>query len=65
MIPLGPKEMSRMWSILKKHDFRSAHGAFQGHDIFTDDVKKLVLESMKIQTRKEEYIDHPLLREQI
>jgi hypothetical protein len=65
MIPLGPKEMSRMWSILKKHDFRSAHGAFLGHDILTDDVKKWVLESMKIQAQREEYIDHALLREQI
>jgi hypothetical protein len=65
MIPLGPKEISRMWGILKQYQFRSAHGAFPGHDIVSDEVKKRVLESMKIQVRKEEYVDHALLREEL
>jgi hypothetical protein len=63
MIPLDPNTVSKMWEILKNYDFTSTHGAFVGVDIFTDDIKGRVLESMKIQTKNEGYGDHRLLYE--
>jgi hypothetical protein len=63
MIPLPPAEIAAMWSVLKKHDFGSTHGAFTGQDIIAKDVKKRVLESMQIQIRGEGYEKHTLLEE--
>jgi len=51
MIPLSGEELHRMWSILKKYEFWSTHGAFLGVDIEDEGVKGRVLESMKIQTK--------------
>lgn len=48
-IPLNLDEMSRMWGILKKYDFRATYGGFTGMDIEDEGVKGRVLESMKIQ----------------
>ncbi|UPK98530.1 hypothetical protein LCI18_009465 [Fusarium solani-melongenae] len=50
-IPLNLDEMSRMWGILKKYDFRATYGGFTGMDIEDEGVKGRVLESMKIQAR--------------
>ncbi len=63
MIPLPPDIIAKMWSILKKHEFRSTHGAFDGHDIVAADIKHRVLDSMHIQVRSEGYMDHALLKE--
>jgi len=63
MIPLPPDELARMWSVLKKFEFKSTHGAFVGTDIVADDIKQRVLESMKIQVRNEGYTNHALLEE--
>ena len=52
-----------MWQILKQLEFESTHGAFLGTDVRDKKVKGRVLESMKIQTRGEEYVEHELLRE--
>ncbi|KAJ4259897.1 hypothetical protein NW757_001846 [Fusarium falciforme] len=50
-IPLNLDEMSRMWGILKRYDFRATYGGFAGMDIEDEGVKGRVLESMKIQAR--------------
>jgi hypothetical protein len=63
MIPLPPSTIEKMWSVLKKHEFRSTHGAFMGHDVVSSDVRRRVLESMQIQIRGEGYMDHALLNE--
>ena len=63
MIPLPPDDIAKMWSVLKKHDFKSTHGAFVGTDIENPDVKRRVLESMQIQCRGEGHINHVLLNE--
>jgi glyoxylase-like metal-dependent hydrolase (beta-lactamase superfamily II) len=63
MIPLGPDAIWGMWRVLKRYEFKSTHGAFLGLDIEAEDVKRRVLESMQIQVRREEYTDHPLLKE--
>ncbi|KAL2675669.1 hypothetical protein Neosp_011859 [[Neocosmospora] mangrovei] len=50
-IPLNLDEMSRMWGILKKYEFRATYGGFAGMDIEDEGVKGRVLESMKIQAK--------------
>ncbi|KAK6949563.1 hypothetical protein Daesc_009646 [Daldinia eschscholtzii] len=65
MIPLAPDELQRMWSILKKYDFSSTHGAFLKMDIVktVPEMKRRVLESMQIQIRYMGYGDHVFLKE--
>ncbi|KAK7913821.1 metallo-beta-lactamase family protein [Apiospora marii] len=67
MIPLPPDEMVRMWGILKKHEFRSTHGAFLNTDIVESEarMKRRVLDSMQIQIRHMGYGDHAFLKEDI
>lgn len=65
VIPLSADELARMWGILKKFEFRSAHGGFVGLDVESDDVKARVLESMKIQTRHMGWGNHQLLAETV
>lgn len=62
-IPLSPDEIVRMWSVLKKYDFRSTHGAFVGQDIEDVCIRQRVLESMQIQVRHMGWVDHPFLKE--
>lgn len=61
MIPLPPKELTRMWGVLRKYGWRSTHGAFVGADIVGNDegeMKKRVLESMQIQVKGMGYAEH-------
>ncbi|KAH8906240.1 hypothetical protein BR93DRAFT_928838 [Coniochaeta sp. PMI_546] len=62
-IPLSPDEIVRMWSVLKKYDFRSTHGAFVGQDIEDVCIRQRVLDSMQIQVRHMGWVDHPFLKE--
>lgn len=61
MIPLSPSELSQMWNVLSRHDFKSTHGAFMGQDIEDAKIKKRVLESMQIQVRRMGWTEHPFL----
>lgn len=67
MIPLAPGELQRMWSILKKYDFSSSHGAFINMDIVktVPEMKRRVLESMQIQIKYMGYGDHAFLKETV
>ena len=65
MIPLPPSDMLKMWKGLKSFDFESTYGAFVGTDVRSKDVKKRILESMKIQTKGEGYESHALLDESV
>ncbi len=56
--------MLKMWHVIKMLDFESTHGAFVGTDIRDKNVKRRVLESMKIQTRNEGYEQHEILKEE-
>jgi len=64
MIPLPPDELAKMWSVLKKFEFKSTHGAFVGTDVVAKDVKARVLESMKIQIKGEGHPNHAFLKEE-
>ncbi|KAI0121226.1 metallo-beta-lactamase family protein [Xylariales sp. AK1849] len=64
MIPLAPGELERMWSILKKYEFRSTHGAFLKTDVMKTEaeMKQRVLESMQIQIKYMGYGNHAMLQ---
>jgi hypothetical protein len=62
MIPLSADEIARMWSILRNYEFKSAHGLFLEWDIYDDNIKARVLESMQIQIRAMGHVEHPLLK---
>lgn len=53
MIPLPPKTLASMWSVLKDLDFNATYGGFPSLDIESADVKERVLESMAIQVGHE------------
>lgn len=61
LIPLSPDEISQMWDVLQKHEFRSTHGAFMGQEIEDVRIKSRVLESMQIQVGRMGWTNHPLL----
>ncbi|KAK8017102.1 hypothetical protein PG993_015291 [Apiospora rasikravindrae] len=67
MIPLPPEELVRMWNILKRHEFRSTHGAFLNTDIAGTEVqmRRRVLDSMQIQIKHMGYGDHAFLKEDV
>lgn len=67
MIPLAPDAVEHMWTILKKYEFGSTHGAFPGMDIVTtpQEMKRRVLESMQIQIRYSGHEDHAMLKEAV
>jgi hypothetical protein len=50
-IPLGVRELARMWDIIKRYEFTSTHGAFLRMDIEDVRIRHRVLESMQIQAR--------------
>ena len=53
-----------MWQVMKQLDFESTHGAFLGTEIRDKNVKRRVLESMKIQAGHEAPGEHAILREE-
>lgn len=64
MIPLPPDTIHNMWKAVKPYDFTATHGLFTGWDIRDENVKKSVLESMKIQVRNQGFAQHALLDEE-
>lgn len=62
-IPLSAEEIARMWAILKRYDFRSAHGGFFAKDVEDERVKHRVLESMQIQVKAMGWGESPLMKE--
>ena len=63
MIPLPPDTIRDMWKAIKPFDFTATHGGFPGWDIKDENLKQSVLESMKIQVRKQGFPTHALLDE--
>ncbi|CAD0024683.1 unnamed protein product, partial [Aureobasidium pullulans] len=64
MIPLPPDTILEMWKAIKPYDFTATHGLFPGWDISDENVKKSVLDSMKIQVRNQGFASHALLDEE-
>ncbi|KAF1944054.1 hypothetical protein EJ02DRAFT_372141 [Clathrospora elynae] len=48
MIPLSPSAIHGIWKALKPFDFNTTYGGFAGQNVSRPDLKKQVLESMKI-----------------
>lgn len=63
MIPLPPSEIHRIWRALKPFSFEATYGGFSGQDVRGTDVKQRVLESMKIQVRRQGHEDHEIFKE--
>ncbi|KAI5245083.1 hypothetical protein E4T42_06902 [Aureobasidium subglaciale] len=60
MIPLPPDTIHAMWKAVEPYDFTATHG----WDIRDENIKKSVLESMKIQVRNQGFAAHALLDEE-
>ena len=65
MIPLPPSDILQIWRAIEPYDFDTTHGAFVGTDVRDENLKKRVLESMKIQTRGEGWERHEILDQTI
>lgn len=65
MIPLPPSDILKIWRAIEPYDFDTTHGAFVGMDVRDRDLKKRMLESMKIQTRGEGWERHEMLDQTI
>ena len=65
MIPLPPSDILEIWRAIEPYDFNTTHGAFVGTDVRDQDLKKRMLESMKIQTRGEGWKRHEMLDQTI
>lgn len=53
--------MLRMWRALEPLDFKVTFGVVKAHVVRDEQVKKRVLESMKIQVRASGWKEHELL----
>lgn len=51
MIPLSPSKINGIWKALKPFGFDATYGGFAGQNLSRPDLKKQVLESMKIFLR--------------
>lgn len=51
MIPLPPNKIHGIWKALKPFEFDTTYGGFLGQNVTRKDLKKQVLESMKIFLR--------------
>lgn len=52
-----------MWKILKPWKYSATHGAFLGQDVWGENMRHRVLESMKIQISAQGWPQHPFLTE--
>jgi hypothetical protein len=48
VIPLSPSKVHGIWKAIKPFDFDTTYGGFMGQNVTRPDLKKQVLESMKI-----------------
>ncbi|KAF2456414.1 beta-lactamase-like protein [Lineolata rhizophorae] len=65
MIPLPPQDIQKIWNAVKPWDFETTHGGFMGQDVRDPQLKKRVLESMKIQIKSEGHVEHEMLDETV
>ncbi|KAF2096675.1 hypothetical protein NA57DRAFT_43090 [Rhizodiscina lignyota] len=63
MIPLPPSEIMGIWKSIKPFEFDTTFGAFFGVEVRSSEVKKRILDSMKIQTRAEGHAQAEILEE--
>ena len=62
MIPLPPDQILQIWKAIESFDFDTTLGAFNTMDVRDKEMKKRLLESMKIQVRGEGWKEHEILR---
>lgn len=55
----------KIWLAIKPIDFDTTHGAFADMDVRDDNLKKRMLDSMKIQVRGEGWAEHAILEQAV
>jgi hypothetical protein len=65
MIPLPPDKVHAIWKALKPFDFEATYGGFTGQNNRRPDLKKQVLESMKIFVRTAGHTNAAVLQESV
>jgi hypothetical protein len=55
MIPLTPGSLMGIWKAIAPFEFETTHGGFPGQDIRRPDLKRQILDSMKLWVR---HADH-------
>lgn len=65
MIPLTPAKIHGIWKALKPFEFEASYGGFPGQDLQRKDLKKQVLESMKIYVKRAGHEDAAVLKESL
>jgi hypothetical protein len=63
MIPLAPDQIHGIWQALKPFDFIATYGGFMGQYNRRPDLKKQLLESMKIFVRTAGHREAAILEE--
>ena len=65
MIPLDPASIHKIWKAVEPFEFDTTHGGFPGQDIKRKDLKRQILESMKIWVKTAGWQDVGILKEEI
>jgi hypothetical protein len=65
MIPLAPPAIHGIWTALKPYNFTATYGGFLGQNHRGDDLKRELLDSMKIFVRRSGHADAEVLREEV
>jgi hypothetical protein len=65
MIPLTPKAIHGIWKAIKSFEFDSTYGGFPGQNLKRPDLKKQVLESMKIFLKRSGHENVGIFKESV
>lgn len=65
MIPLSPDKIHGIWKALKPFDFTATYGGFPGQNNKRKDLKKQLLESMKVFVRTAGHENAQILEETV
>ncbi|RMZ66591.1 metallo-beta-lactamase family [Pyrenophora seminiperda CCB06] len=65
MIPLTPRAIMGIWNAIKGLQFNSTYGGFPGQNLSRPDLKKQVLESMKIFLRRGGHVEAEIYGESV
>ena len=65
MIPLPPDAIHGIWKAVKPFQFSATYGSFIGQNVRGKDLKKRLLESMKIVIKTAGWVDHSIYNESL
>lgn len=65
MIPLSPEKIHGIWKALKPFQFTATYGGFPGQNVQREDLKEVILESMKIFLKTAGHYEAAVLQESL